>query len=233
MTSIINVIEFAVSKFGHPNIAISIGNSLFDNQNISGYRQADIGRDCELRGRIKLGEQSKICNGCTLRGDIEVDKRSRIGPQTELIGEVNIGKYCAIARDVVFQQLNHQMHKPSIQRRFYENVLDSVLEHVSEPAITIGNDVWIGTRAIILPGVSVGNGAVIGAGSVVTDDVDSYAVVAGTPAERVRWRFPENVREKLQEIAWWEWGDKRLQNNQLFFDTEIQSTSDLSQIRDI
>jgi virginiamycin A acetyltransferase len=229
MIQALHVIERIVSKLGHPDMAIAAANSLLSNQQITGYNQADIGRNCELRGRLDLGEKSKISGECVLRGDIKIGKRSRIGPHTELIGEVNIGKYCAIARDVTFQQLNHQMHKPSIQRRFYEEVLDSVLEHVSEPPITVGHDVWIGTKAIILSGVSIGNGAVIGAGSIVTDDVEPYAVVAGTPAERVKWRFPEEVRHELQELAWWDWDDETLRRNRAFFDREIESVSDIAQ----
>jgi len=229
---ILNTLEYIISKMGHPNSSISLANSLLNNQEITGYREAHIGRSCELRGRLDLGEDSKVSNGCVLRGDIQVGKRSRIGPHTELIGEVKVGKYCAIARNVTFQQLNHQMHKPSIQRRFYEEVLDSVLEHVPEPPITVGNDVWIGTQAIILPGVSIGDGAVIGAGSVVTDDVEPYAVVAGTPAERVKWRFPENVRRELQKLAWWDWDDEKLRRNREFFGRQIESVSDITRTLD-
>jgi acetyltransferase-like isoleucine patch superfamily enzyme len=70
--------------------------------------------------------------------------------------------------------------------------------------VTIGHDVWIGTRSIIMGGVSIGNGAIIGAGAVVTKDVPPYAVVAGVPAKVVRYRFDAEEIEKLEEIKWWD-----------------------------
>ena len=69
----------------------------------------------------------------------------------------------------------------------------------------IGPDVWIGHAAIVMPGVSVGAGAIIGSGSIVTKDVPDYTIVAGNPARFIRRRVPENVAEKLIQIAWWDW----------------------------
>jgi virginiamycin A acetyltransferase len=87
--------------------------------------------------------------------------------------------------------------------------------------VTVGNDVWIGSRAIVLSGVDIGHGAIVGAGAVVTDDVEPYAVVAGVPAERRKWRFPEHVREALLDIAWWDWEPERLAANEEFFRTDL------------
>jgi acetyltransferase-like isoleucine patch superfamily enzyme len=80
----------------------------------------------------------------------------------------------------------------------------------SKGDITIGNDVWIGLGSIILSGVSIGDGAAIGAGSVVAADVPAYAVVAGNPARLIRYRFPQEIREALQRIAWWNWPHDRV-----------------------
>ena len=74
----------------------------------------------------------------------------------------------------------------------------------------IGHDVWIGRSAIVLAGVTVGDGSVIGAGSVVTKDVPPYAIVAGNPARLIRYRFDENVIQKLKEINWWNFSEARL-----------------------
>lgn len=71
------------------------------------------------------------------------------------------------------------------------------------PATTIGNDVWIGSRAFIKDGVTIGDGAVIGAHSVVTHDVPAYAIVAGSPAKIIRYRFAEPLIERLHRLAWW------------------------------
>lgn len=75
----------------------------------------------------------------------------------------------------------------------------------SKGDVIIGNDVWIGTGALILSGVKIGDGAVIGARSVVTRDVAPYAIVAGNPAKLLRLRFAEEVVGELLRIAWWEW----------------------------
>jgi chloramphenicol O-acetyltransferase type B len=74
----------------------------------------------------------------------------------------------------------------------------------------IGNDVWIGRRAIIMPGIRIGDGAVVGAGSIVTKDVASYAIVAGNPARFIRSRFTDAQIESLLEIRWWEWSDEKI-----------------------
>jgi acetyltransferase-like isoleucine patch superfamily enzyme len=75
----------------------------------------------------------------------------------------------------------------------------------SKGDVTIGNDVWIGLSATILSGVKIGDGAVIAASAVVASDVPPYAIVAGNPARIVRSRFPLEVREALERIAWWDW----------------------------
>lgn len=70
---------------------------------------------------------------------------------------------------------------------------------------TIGNDVWIGRNAVVRQGVIVGNGAIIGANSFVNKDVPPYAIVAGSPARVIRYRFPQPIRESLEELRWWDW----------------------------
>ncbi|WP_378949742.1 CatB-related O-acetyltransferase [Mesorhizobium sp. ANAO-SY3R2] len=81
----------------------------------------------------------------------------------------------------------------------------------------IGNDVWIGRRATIMPGVTVGDGAVIGTGSIVTKDVKPYEVVAGNPAKHIRFRFPREQIDQLLAIRWWEWSDQKIQTEQPSF----------------
>ena len=71
--------------------------------------------------------------------------------------------------------------------------------------IIIGNDVWIGYRAAIMPGVTIGDGAIIGACSVVTRDVPPYSIVGGNPARIIRKRFDEQTIAQLQQLAWWDW----------------------------
>lgn len=78
--------------------------------------------------------------------------------------------------------------------------------------MVVGHDVWIGHSATILPDVSVGNGTVIGAGTVVTRDVTPYTIVAGIPARPIRRRFSEEVAEMLESVAWWEWSRETIEH---------------------
>lgn len=77
----------------------------------------------------------------------------------------------------------------------------------------IGNDVWIGYRAVILSGVTLGDGVVVGAGAVVTKDAPPYSIVAGNPAKVIRYRFDEDVIEALLRIKWWEWPIEKIIEN--------------------
>ena len=77
-----------------------------------------------------------------------------------------------------------------------------------QPGVVIGHDVWIGTNALFVSGVTVGNGAVIAAGSVVSHDIPDYAVVAGNPAQVIKYRFDKSTIDKLLEIKWWDWEEE-------------------------
>ena len=79
--------------------------------------------------------------------------------------------------------------------------------------IVIGNDVWIGYEAVIMAGVTIGDGAVIGARAVVTKDVPPYTIVGGVPAKPIRRRFPEDVISDLLKIRWWDWPEEKIQMN--------------------
>ncbi len=74
----------------------------------------------------------------------------------------------------------------------------------------IGSDVWIGIETLLMPGIKIGDGAVIGAGSVVTKDVPPYAVVGGNPAKVLKYRFPQDIIDELLQIRWWDWEDERI-----------------------
>jgi virginiamycin A acetyltransferase len=77
----------------------------------------------------------------------------------------------------------------------------------------IGNDVWIGYKAVIMPGVQIGDGAIIAAMSLVTKDVEPYTIVGGNPAKTLRQRFPDETIKLLLEIAWWNWDIEKITRN--------------------
>ena len=93
----------------------------------------------------------------------------------------------------------------------FERAKSMPLPSRTKGSVVIGNDVWFGTDALILSGVTIGNGAVIGARSVVTKDVAPYSIVAGVPARHLRFRFDAATIEALQKIAWWDWPLPRIE----------------------
>ncbi len=77
----------------------------------------------------------------------------------------------------------------------------------------IGHDVWLGYESVIMPGVTIGDGAIVAAKSVVTKDVPAYAIVGGNPAQILRYRFSEEIIAQLLEIAWWHWDVAKISRN--------------------
>lgn len=123
-----------------------------------------------------------------------------------------IGKYCAIATGVRFLMpgANHADLGPStfpfgIFGPPWDHTMDLVMSAPSKGDTVVGNDVWFGYQSLVMPGVTIGHGAVVAAGSVVTGDVPPYAVVAGNPARVVRMRYDEADVERLLRAAWWDW----------------------------
>lgn len=129
-----------------------------------------------------------------------------------------IGKFANIAAAVRINATNHPMKRATQHHFTYRSSNywddaeddDGFFAWRRENKVTIGPDTWFGHGAIILPGVTVGTGAVVAAGAVVTRDVAPYTIVGGSPAKLIRRRFPEAVAERLLEIAWWDWSHEAL-----------------------
>lgn len=134
---------------------------------------------------------------------------------------VAIGKYCSIGPDAIFIPLGHtpdpkfESHRIStfamhhLSSRGWQEKYNLPSKH----DIRVGNDVWIGAYAIILPAVNIGDGAMIAAGAVVTKDVPPYAVVGGVPARIIRYRYTKPQIESLLRISWWNWSDEKISQN--------------------
>lgn len=120
-----------------------------------------------------------------------------------------VGAYCSLAEGLKVFRRNHPIDYLSQHPFFYNSMLglvygDTIIKNEDNP-LQIGNDVWIGDGVSILPGCRfIGDGAVIGAGSVVTKSVDPYTVVAGNPARTIKRRYDDGVVRLLQESKWWE-----------------------------
>lgn len=128
-----------------------------------------------------------------------------------------IGKFCAIAKDVTFimNGANHQSAGFSTYPFFifgngWEKSAPQPGDLPFKGNTEIGNDVWIGYNATIMPGVKIGNGAIIASKSVVTNDVPAYAVVGGNPAKIIKQRFDDKTINALLSIAWWDWSSDKI-----------------------
>jgi phosphonate metabolism protein (transferase hexapeptide repeat family) len=165
-------------------------------------REAQIGRRCEVLGNTRI-EYASL-------GDY-----SYLGENCEVADAV-IGKFTAIANSVRIGAPNHPMGRPSQHRftycpEYYEATATRDHDFFAErrgDRVIVGNDCWIGHAVILLPGVTVGDGAVIAAGAVVSRSVPPYTIVGGVPARAIRKRFPDSVAERLCRIAWWDWPDE-------------------------
>ena len=129
-----------------------------------------------------------------------------------------IGKFCSIACSAkfLFNSGNHKMASLSTYTfpLFFEE-WDLEKENVAQAwdqkwDIIIGNDVWIGYEAVVLSGVTIGDGAVIGCRAVVTKDIPPYTIVGGVPAKPIRKRFDEETIKELQKIKWWDWTEEKI-----------------------
>jgi acetyltransferase-like isoleucine patch superfamily enzyme len=139
-----------------------------------------------------------------------------------LYSVVIIGKYCSFGRNCSIIPI--RAHLPALKEheRFvistfpitgYRGWKQKITLPLKRNFVIIGNDVWVGMNAIILSGVKIGNGAVIGAGAVVTKNVPDYAIVGGVPAKILRYRYTEEQRAELLKIAWWDWSDEKVKTN--------------------
>ena len=132
-----------------------------------------------------------------------------------------IGKFCSVAcgAKFLFNSANHSMGSLSTYTFpiFFEewglDVGDITSAWDNKGDIVIGSDVWIGYEAVVMAGVTVGDGAIIGARAVVTKDVPPYTVVGGVPARPIRKRFDEDTIARLMELKWWDWPQERIALN--------------------
>ena len=185
-------------------------------------RGAKVKRSALFEGNNFVGANSAF-NGCIGYG-------SYIGNKSSLHGK--IGKYCSIASGVkVVNGFHPTSEGISTHPAFYSKRNSVDLSYVdadcfeeyryADPekryAVVVGNDVWIGTDAILMAGITVGDGAVIAAGAVVTKDVAPYSIVGGVPAKEIKKRFDDEKIEALLSLQWWNKDEKWLKENASMF----------------
>jgi acetyltransferase-like isoleucine patch superfamily enzyme len=127
---------------------------------------------------------------------------------------IEVGAFCSIQRESrILAGSEHVMTRAStfpFNAQLFDPDRGNLGEAIDRGPTMIGNDVWIGMRAIVLSGVMIGDGAVIAAGAVVSRSVPAYSIVAGNPARVVRYRFDETTRRRLLALSWWDWDEAAL-----------------------
>jgi len=179
----------------------------------------------DLHERIRVLPGARIF-ASTICGPLYLNKNTQLGPQVItgkytglnescFMARGTIGAYCSIGARSSINPFNHPTNWLSTHEfQYHPKSYDWVEEYQDfirlerSPdmfeRVTVGNDVWMGHHVNIMGGVTIGDGAIIAAGSVVTKDVPPYAVVAGIPAVIKRFRFPETTIERLMRLKWWE-----------------------------
>ena len=184
-------------------------------------------RDTETVYLKNVVTDSSICIGdYTIYNDFENDPREFQINNVLYHYPINhdklfIGKFCSIAcgAKFLFNSANHTLESistypfPIFFEEWELDVRDITSAWDNKGDIVIGNDVWIGYEAVILAGVTVGDGAVIGARAVVTKDVPPYTIVGGVPAKQIRKRFDEEIISDLLKLQWWNWPIEKIRQN--------------------
>jgi GT2 family glycosyltransferase/acetyltransferase-like isoleucine patch superfamily enzyme/Flp pilus assembly protein TadD len=140
----------------------------------------------------------EIMGGCQISPDTQIGDYTYVGFNC-FITRATIGRYCSIANCVKIGQGEHEIDRISTSTHFYERPY----EQLTKGDCIIGNNVWIGVDSIIKRGVSIGDGAVIGANSFVNSDVPDYAIAVGSPAKVVKFRFPPEKVALIKNSNWW------------------------------
>ncbi|WP_425639516.1 CatB-related O-acetyltransferase [Algoriphagus yeomjeoni] len=178
---------------------------------------------------VKFEGSTIVPEYCAFSDATEIGFRTTLGTNNYFGGKVIIGKYCQLGRDVAFHPTNHPMSYLTtyINNHLYNGELKSLK---TEKPIILGNDIWVGHGVIVLAGVSVGDGAILAAGSVVTKDVEPYTIVAGNPAKPIRKRFSEELIQELLNLKWWDKSDEELEKLKPLFFVDLHEHSSLHPI---
>lgn len=181
--------------------------------------------------RSTMGVCSRVDRFSLLLGS-RMGDYSYTGPYTRIL-HAEIGKYCSIAWHVTIGPAQHDYKRITSHSFLYDKQFNLMPAEADVPydrfagSCRLGSDVWVGAGAVILRDVTIGHGAVIGANAVVTKNVPDYAIVVGSPARILKYRFEKRYIDRLLALSWWEWpSDKIRDSHHLFADPNIESVLD-------
>ena len=165
---------------------------------------------------VEFGSFNEVSEGSRLR-NVKMGDYSYCDRYADIANTV-IGKFCNIASFTRIGPTDHPMHLASQHHFLYRTSYywhdqedwKEFFEHRASRTTYIGHDTWIGAQALIMPEVTIGDGSIVAAGALVTKDVPPYTIVTGIPAKPMRERFPKEIANAMQDLAWWDWSHERL-----------------------
>lgn len=158
-----------------------------------------IARNSVIPNGTIFGDGTRINGKCVIKG----------------AGKVIFGNYCAVGEELRIISSNHDISDINLQFALQKRI-GLEINPISKSVI-IGHNVWIGDSVIVLPGIKVGNGAILAAGSIVTKDVPPYGVVGGCPAKVIKYRFDKEKIAEIEKSEWWNWSLEKMKENIDFF----------------
>lgn len=206
-------------------------SSLFSPQKLSNRRlsfwaiwdnESEITNRTEIErfvrmNKVKIGRYSRLDHGCQVI-NATIGNFTAIGPNTK----INLGSHpmnYLTTHGIFYNPGNWGWHEDWVQK------LPDDFEEM--PHVKIGSDVWIGSEVIIMGGVTIGDGAIIAAGAIVTKDIPPFAIAGGVPAKVIKYRYPEDMIAKLQEVKWWDLSDDEITKRIQLFHTPNPTLEDI------
>lgn len=166
--------------------------------------------------------KNAVPDRCNFSGNINIGYATTLGYNNLLSGNISIGKYCQLGVDIALHATNHPMSYMStyINKNLFLGELKQLKE---QNKIVIGNDVWIGHGVLIVGNITVGNGAILAAGAVVTKDVLPYTIVGGVPAKFIKKRFSDSIIQEIEDLKWWDLTETELEKIKPLFFKDFQN----------
>lgn len=177
--------------------------------------------DVELGGLNIIGRNVHFSNG------VHLGYATTLGDECWVRGPVTFGNYCQMGPRVCFHATDH-VHEYLTPYNNTNLFNGDLKQYIKEEKIVVGHGVWCGYGAIILKGVKISNGAVVGAGAVVTHNVPAYHIVGGNPAKVIRPRFDENICNLLEQTEWWKLDVTELEAHREAFHTDFTKNRELA-----